>query len=201
MTSGRPLVSMASGFVGVLAGGALMLVIPAWRQSPPPAQAHAAEALPPSAPTIIVQRVEAPAASALPPASSATKGPAAARLSLDQVRAHREDDHADRLARHDAEPPSDWGAEADREFRDDLERLASKASFRFDDIDCRTDTCLANIEFSDMHASRTGWIKVAAAPYENNCGTEVWIDPSNAAPDAPRHASVLFDCTNHSKRP
>lgn len=103
---------------------------------------------------------------------------------------------ADSLAMHRAEPRSSWGRRAEREFTDDLLRFAKSAQFEVVDVDCRSTTCAANVEFASARAAQKGWLAIAGGQYANNCSRDVLLDETvGRAPTDRLHASVFFDCS------
>jgi hypothetical protein len=201
----QPLVTFATGLLGAVVGTAVVFAVSARRT----ARAEPA----PSAPgvtTVVVQQVAAPAwegdrgsAAAAPSSANAPPGASAAdpeRPSPEEARARVEDAHAAALVRHRNEPRSSWGNRAEEQFRSDLSALGTKASFEVLDVDCRTATCTAALQFESRAAANKGWMKVATNRYANACASEVLVDdPSKKAAGSGARASVLFDCSKSAQ--
>ncbi len=59
-------------------------------------------------------------------------------------------------------------------------------------VDCRTDSCLATLEFPSFDAARDGYGDFVTAFYEVNCGrTSILAPPDH--PDAPYTVKVIFE--------
>ncbi len=68
------------------------------------------------------------------------------------------DKQAEQLADHQAEPRSAWGARAEREFSVDLQAIGAQAGFQVLDVDCRSSTCAAEVQFPSDSDARANWM-------------------------------------------
>lgn len=63
-------------------------------------------------------------------------------------------------------------------------------------IDCRTDSCLATIEFPSFHAARDGFGGYVSNFYEVNCERTTTLNPPDD-PSAPYAVKVMFEGCQH----
>jgi hypothetical protein len=102
---------------------------------------------------------------------------------------------AQRLADHDASArDSRWAAPRERVIADSVRKLAadSHQSFSLVDVDCRTTTCVARVQWADEATARVE-IRNLMQNTDVDCARQVALP---AAPNAGvgYRASVLFDC-------
>ncbi len=103
-----------------------------------------------------------------------------------------------RLTGHDQEPidPS-WAPHAEGEYRNDLaevnEQLRGSQKFDVHDVRCRTNTCVARVEWPSYDEAYDNYARVLHHRYKQNCAREiVLVDEARAG--QPYSANVLFDC-------
>jgi hypothetical protein len=102
--------------------------------------------------------------------------------------------HAD-LARHAAEGvDSKWASVAASSLTKDFVALAPAGHFKLKSVDCRTTTCVANVEFDTYGAAMRGWQQILLTPFRTGCGVEILLDEQPRDPSLPYQANSLFDC-------
>ncbi len=98
------------------------------------------------------------------------------------------------LAQHDrdAVDPS-LAPRASRVLKKDFERLAANGNFDVKSVDCRTTTCVADVDFKDKQAAVTHWKSLLNAHLDVNCGIQMVLD-AQVHGDDPYPTRVLMDC-------
>ena len=91
----------------------------------------------------------------------------------------------------DAVDPS-WAPRASRALREDFERFGHEDRFRLRAVDCRTDSCVADVEFPSYGAAQTSWGTVLHLPRTDNCATTVVLDHDPEDATAPYRSRVLY---------
>ena len=87
---------------------------------------------------------------------------------------------------------SQWARSVAPQFNRDLEAIGEEA-FAVADVDCRTTTCVATLDFASYGAAQASLAGVLHHPYAVNCATTFVIpEPEDRA--AAYSANVLFDC-------
>lgn len=165
----------------------------------PPAVSY----LPPESVTTYIERT-APATAATAAALSGTTSTSASpdqppETAGDLAASYAQlvQDHQERLAAHTREARRPiWATRAERQFMDDLTKIGNARGFTVVDIDCRTSTCAAHVDFRDYGTARRNWVAVAGGKYANNCGTEVVLQDPAQPHNGPSRASVLFNCAD-----
>ena len=115
-------------------------------------------------------------------------------------RARREREHQRRLEEHLQEQvDASWSTGAAGDFRSDLGRIEQPAGFRLIDVDCRSISCVALIEFTNFQTAVHNWRQVLSLRTARNCAPEVVL-PSPENEEGRYQNSVYYDCTE-SRRP
>jgi hypothetical protein len=189
------IVSLAMGFAGVLVG---IFVSTYWRDQHAGAMAPAAAQIPaPPAPTLVIQQVAAAASadSISRPIEPAPDREAGAPMTVMDARKRLDEGHAADVARHEGEQRTAWGVQTARVFSDALTKIGAKAKFEVQDVDCRSETCTADVQFPNFQAATNGWFSIASGRFANDCRRDVLIDdPRTHSTEGPMHAAVFFDC-------
>ena len=99
-----------------------------------------------------------------------------------------------KVSDHYNEPiDASWAKRATPALRSDLTKLAQDKAFRLKDVDCRNETCIAEVEWPTYDAAHQSYTDLATANLEVNCArTVVLPDPSDKA--APLTARMILDC-------
>jgi hypothetical protein len=86
-----------------------------------------------------------------------------------------------------------WARDVERAYNDDLQAISRDSQFRLLNVNCRTTSCIAELEFANFNIANQNWSKVLHRRYKTACGTEISIPPTDK-PDEPYRATVVFDC-------
>jgi len=99
-----------------------------------------------------------------------------------------------KVSDHYNEPiDASWAKRATPALRSDLTKLAQDKAFRLKDVDCRNETCIAEVEWPTHDVALQNYTDLATANLEVNCArTVVLPDPSDKA--APLTARMILDC-------
>ncbi len=102
--------------------------------------------------------------------------------------------HDEALQRHREEPVDNaWSGQATSLLREDLGALADGRTFRLADLNCKTISCVATLEWPSFATASREARDVIAAPHRVNCATTV-LTPAPDDPAAPYRAEIFFDC-------
>jgi hypothetical protein len=199
--------------VGLVAGGVCGLgAAAALSPKKPLSKSSPAEASPPAAVTspasvdgerlvAIEQRLgalESAGVSAPPATPSAPTPPATADLVGDgNAETDHAGAHAAAVAAHAREPrDARWARSKADSLRGNLEKVHDRAHFQIDDVDCRSETCVATLSFESYTAAQAGWQQALVLSADPECSREIALDPpSNSAGRFP--ATLVYDCKNH----
>jgi hypothetical protein len=131
-----------------------------------------------------VQQLENPEAAGAPPAPPPES---------QSARVHHER-HDRAIREHDAEPiDRAWGPQTTGVVRTDIEKLAPGGQFQLMNVDCRTATCAAVVQWPSREAAIAGYRWLLQFPLRANCErTIVLPEPSAGAGDV--QATLLLDC-------
>ncbi len=101
----------------------------------------------------------------------------------------------DELEQHarEAVDPS-WSDHAEARFYEDLDAMAGDGAFRTVVVDCRSESCTAEVEFETFGAATRGFVGLLTAEYSENCGTKTVLDDP-LDPAEPYRATILYDCS------
>jgi hypothetical protein len=107
-------------------------------------------------------------------------------------------EEAELIAQHYAAPTdAKWAAAAEASLASDFESLSAlpNAGFKLVNTDCRTDSCVAMLEWDSFNQAngRTGL--VVHHHYALNCAREIRLADPPGEPGSSYSTTVLFDCT------
>jgi hypothetical protein len=98
------------------------------------------------------------------------------------------------LAQHDKDAVDPrWAPRATNVLKQDFERTAANGNFSVKAVDCRTTTCVADVDFKDRQTALRSWRTVLSAPRGIACSTQVVLDAPTHGDD-PYPTRVLMDC-------
>jgi hypothetical protein len=205
------------GVLGVVAGAILALAISSVmaRGSKRGLTTASAEAETDSAPAnTTTQKVAELAALAQVLRATPVARPEAAEPVGDPAPPPRLQTAAQMLAQHDADvekhyrEPIDgrWAPAASKAFGDDLAGAVDQLSghFKVTELDCRSDTCVAALQWPSRNEALNEWNDLLTFPYRANCGRTIIIpEPAADGSDqaAPVRAKLLFDCSESKDSP
>ncbi|MCH9685951.1 MAG: hypothetical protein K0V04_31240 [Deltaproteobacteria bacterium] len=87
-----------------------------------------------------------------------------------------------------------WANGVEPQFEADLRALGDGA-FEVSDVDCRTESCLATLQFDSFEDARSSLGDLLHSRYQVNCGTTtVMVEPDDTL--GPYSAELLFDCAS-----
>jgi hypothetical protein len=139
----------------------------------------------------------APAASSAETPTHDSQGEGPAPAEAREAQAAR---HALAIAAHRDEPIDPrWARETASAFEDDLAKIAARAHFTIERVDCRSASCLASVTFSRYADAQVGWGHLLHGDYRVACAREITLDEP-ADPTAPYQTTMVVDCTR-SKNP
>lgn len=127
------------------------------------------------------------AAAAITPDSGATR---------EQVAQREYDAFRGRVQEHlqESRDPR-WSDRAQQALRTDFHDLEHGLGFTMVDVDCRTTSCVATIEWPTYALATQRYTGVLVNPARLNCMRESSLPPP-ATPNAPYREQVIFDCTS-----
>jgi hypothetical protein len=85
-----------------------------------------------------------------------------------------------------------WASEHETKLRGDYDGLAKTLGFTLGDVDCRTHTCVVDLQFPSTSAARSH-LRELVQPHGLPCGARVTLPESSTA-DAPLMAEVYIEC-------
>jgi hypothetical protein len=137
-----------------------------------------------------VHRIEKqPSAVAKPAPSQAPAPPDPAQVRRDAL-----EQHAGLLKKHDHEAvDAAWARQSMPAIREDLTAIAEANKFRLVEVDCRTTTCTATLEWGSFAEAVQSIQMVAAAPSRLKCSHQITL-PEPEAGGSTYRATVLLDC-------
>lgn len=105
---------------------------------------------------------------------------------------HERHDRA--IRQHDAEPVDRaWGPQTTEVVRVDLEKLAPRGQFQLMNVDCRTTTCAAVVQWPSREAAIAGYPWLLQLPVRANCERSIVLpEPTSGNGDV--QATLLLDC-------
>jgi len=133
-----------------------------------------------------------PAAAAKPAPSQAPAPPDPAQVRRDAL-----EQHAGLLKKHDQEAvDAAWARQSAPAIREDLTAVAGANKFRLVEVDCRTTTCTAILEWGSFADAVQTVQMVAAAPSRVKCSHQITLpEPLSLAPGASMYRATAFlDC-------
>lgn len=198
----RPLLPVLAG----AAAGLLTAVLASGARAPaPPADARSVETRPVAAASLpdrvagsriaalerAVSEIEDQRHAATGDAASAAPGPSPE----DEHRAVTEAlDRA--IARHDGEPrTAAWADRATALLGSDFSQITKTRHFAIDQVDCRSQSCVATLTWSDYRAASESVGDLLHRNYGLNCGRMVLM-PEPKDPGASYTTRVVFECAS-----
>jgi hypothetical protein len=103
--------------------------------------------------------------------------------------------HDDSIARHRAQPVDPtWAPAAAQSIRQELAELEARQAFSVFEVDCRSDSCIATMEWPTYRDAAATYAELVHHYYEEvNCLRRL-ILPEPEDKDAPFQATLVFDC-------
>ena len=112
----------------------------------------------------------------------------------------RVDQFQEALLAHEREPlDARWAASTTSSLDDSLRGLAAGVGCDVKRVDCRTTTCIADIEFTSYKQARTGWQPLVTHFYGLKCATELLLETVPQNWSAPYSSHVLWRCQRESE--
>jgi len=104
------------------------------------------------------------------------------------------EEHCKALEAHEREPvDAAWARDEAAAVGGALKDVAEKGQFATREVDCRSSTCVATVEWPSARTAQRQW-KTLLAPDYGPCTVEVMLDePSD--PAAPFQTKVVYDCS------
>lgn len=93
--------------------------------------------------------------------------------------------------RHEA-----WASSVEPQVVIELTKLSERFSFEIGDVDCRTDTCVASLDWPDYRSAEANFVNVVQRTNQEGCATQITLpDAADVEdPNAPIQAELLFRC-------
>jgi hypothetical protein len=102
--------------------------------------------------------------------------------------------HDDLVAAHWQEPQdAAWASSATQAISDAMTERCKNLNARVDQIDCRTNTCVATVLYSSYAEAIGSKMAMAQPILQEHCGANV-ADPPPTNFDAPYSATIVFTC-------
>jgi hypothetical protein len=102
--------------------------------------------------------------------------------------------HERALRAHAAEPVDPgWAPRTAAAFGEDLEKLRARSEARVRDVDCRSSSCVARLQWKSYQDARAHFASVLGARYQVACATEITL-PDPVDTSRPYEASVIYGC-------
>jgi len=141
----------------------------------------------------LVQAAVAAAQNRQPSQGSAAQRP---MLTPEEEGARRRLQHENLIDQHRAEAVSPtWAAEAQGAVVAELKSLQAETKFSLLGVDCRSTSCLAEVEWPSINDIRRGYHSLLHARFDNlNCATEFYAPTTAAAGTPLRTTLVLSKC-------
>ncbi len=101
------------------------------------------------------------------------------------------------VAVHQSEPRDNaWATPKERAISGTIERMAAKpgAAFSLVAVDCRTTSCVAQLQWPSEGAARAGLHDLLNSSGDIGCARQISLPPASGA--AEYRASMLIDCTD-----
>lgn len=102
--------------------------------------------------------------------------------------------HQEAIENHRREPvDSSWSRSTSELFTSDIESLAEKADLKLIEVDCKSRSCLATVEWKSFSEAQSNYSALLHHSYAANCSREILLpEPDDLA--APYQATAVFDC-------
>jgi hypothetical protein len=110
--------------------------------------------------------------------------------------------HQQLLRQHFLQPVDNtWAPAATVAYDADLKAIGeqTKATFKVTQLDCRFDTCVAELEWPSRARAMSDWQEVLHFPYRTGCSREIVLPEPSGVPgedNRPLRASVIYDCSS-----
>ncbi|MDI3290312.1 hypothetical protein [Polyangium sp. 15x6] len=112
----------------------------------------------------------------------------------EEWKAHREKHHREIVEAHERAPvDSQWAPRARTLLLDELRTMETSDGFSVRNVDCRTNTCTALLEWADYGQAVKGWGSAIEHVYKLNCGREILL-PEPPDPGVRYQATMVFTC-------
>jgi hypothetical protein len=137
------------------------------------------------------------------PEAAAAVERGAAPPSAEQIMAQ----HQQRVQQHFLQlVDNTWAPAATGAYDADLKALGQqmKASFKVTSLDCRSETCVAELEWPSRARAMSDWQEVLHFPYRTGCSREIVLPEPSGVPgedNRPLRASVIYDCAGRKDVP
>ncbi len=92
---------------------------------------------------------------------------------------------------------STWAPAARQSFQADLDTLSMQIGASVVDVDCRTKSCVATVEWQSYDDAKKTWKRLIHEPYKENCAVSMSVDPPADGNAASYQAKVLFECSGN----
>lgn len=87
-----------------------------------------------------------------------------------------------------------WVATTNDLIRTDLEHALAGGSAKLVEVECRTSTCSATLEWSSQHEAETKYESLFQRPLRANCGVSILLPEQPGDRPEPVRTTALFDC-------
>jgi hypothetical protein len=131
----------------------------------------------------------------------------AAHMNLSQAHSPEERDrriranysaHLQRIEDHKVEArDEDWAQKMETNITASLSANQGGASFKYEGVDCRKTTCVANVSWPSRGSAEGDLRKVLSSLIRTGCSREIFLPPADSS-DGPTEGSVLLTCVNAS---
>ena len=86
---------------------------------------------------------------------------------------------------------ADWAGQAESGFKQDFTTIAANIGANLQNVECRTNACIAKMEFNNYEHAKDNIDELAARPYSVNCKRRV-ITPQPDDANAPYQVTFFF---------
>lgn len=90
-----------------------------------------------------------------------------------------------------------WAGPTTRKLEEDLRDKGARLGFRVRTIDCRQDSCFAELDFASLRAAREGFKAALGPPNQPDCPLRL-LFPTDGSEDASVMGVMIVDC--HDRR-
>jgi hypothetical protein len=128
------------------------------------------------------------------PAGAVSSAPPFVEESFEDSQKRHHDEHQKGLEAHAKEPVDrQWARATEESLERRLAETSSAAKFRLVDVNCRTTSCSATVEFESYGDAQRNWGRLLYITQDVKCGSRVWLDePPNKT--ARFQTTALYDC-------
>ncbi|MGK3990845.1 hypothetical protein WME99_47805 [Sorangium sp. So ce136] len=115
----------------------------------------------------------------------------------EEWKARKEDHHREVIAAHErATEDPEWAPQTRASLLNEI-RTVGSGSFDVRDVDCRTTTCAAVLEWNNYEEALGSWSTAVEHNYDVNCAREILLpEPSDRS--APYQATMVVTCPRDS---